>query len=667
MIPNAPYTRSLVIAACGAVIVMLAGMAVWIGWMTDTRVLMQVRAEWTPMAPMTALAFGFSGASLLAIAGTMGRGRKDETETEVRWRRTAMGLALVVTLIGARRAAYHLMGWPTTDMLGFAPAVGPGQMAPMTAVGFLLAGIALGVTARRRFYQSAQWLAAAVIFIGWIGLTRYFYGGQDTSVFFRMAMHTALLFAVLGIGIFYARPDGGFMMIWNSDTAGGVLVRRLFPAALVVPVLVGWVRLEGERLGWYGLETGLTIFAMSNVTIFAGLAWHTASRLHRADIRRQAAERTVHLEQRFSDAVIDSLPGVLYLYDREGRFLRWNKNFERLSGYGAEEIARMRPADFIAPADREAVAARIGDVFGAGSSQIEAGFLSKSGAVTPFFFTGVTVTVGEQPCLVGVGIDIAERVKAEQAVRALNETLEHRVARRTAELEAKNRELETFTYTVSHDLKAPLRGIDGYSRLLLEDHADRLDAEGRRFLESVRQASAQMGQLIDDLLAYSQLERRAMTLGAVQPRAVLDALPLGYGDEIRARGVAFTVALPDVAVQADPRGLAQVLRNLLDNALKFTRTAAAPAIEIGGRVENGKTILWVKDNGIGFDLKFTDRIFDIFQRLHRVEDYPGTGIGLAIVRKAMERMGGRVWADSAPGRGATFFIELPNHPAVSHE
>lgn len=654
------YFRSLFIAGLAGAVVIAIGVLVWVGWLTDATVLTRVSQEWTPMVPMTASAFCLSGAALLAITGMMAtqRGRPEC------WKQIATGMGVVVALVAARRLIYYLAGWPTTlDMLGIDPQGTPGQMAPLTTVGFLLSGSALALTAKKRFYPIAQWMAAAVLFIGWIGIARYLYGGETSGVFFRMAMPTALMFAVLGFGIFYARPDGGFMVIWNSDTAGGVLVRRLFPTALIVPVAVGWLRLQGERAGWYGFETGLAIFAMSNVLIFAVLVWHTASRLHFQDGKRREAERTVRVEKDFSAAVIDSLPGVLYLYNREGKFLRWNKNFERMSGYSGAEIARMKPAEFIAPADHEALAARIGDVFQTGSSQMEAGFLSKAGEVTPYFFTGVTVKVGGEDCLVGVGIDITERVKAEQAVRALNETLEQRVAQRTRELQAKNRELETFTYSVSHDLKAPLRGIDGYSRLLLEDYHDRLDDEGRKFLNSVRQASLQMGQLIDDLLTYSQLERRAITISTIKPQAVLDAMPLSYTDDIQNRNIAYTVSLPDIAVRADPSGLAQVLRNLLDNALKFTKTTPSPTIEISGRVEGRKYILWVKDNGIGFDMKFTDRIFDIFQRLHRAEDYPGTGIGLAIVRKAMERMGGRVWAESIPGQGATFFLEIPIHTA----
>lgn len=253
----------------------------------------------------------------------------------------------------------------------------------------------------------------------------------------------------------------------------------------------------------------------------------------------------------------------------------------------------------------------------------------------------------------------AALVESEEKVRRMNAQLERRVSERTEELQAKNRELETFTYSVSHDLKAPLRGIDGYGRLLEETHSTRLDEEGRYFLASVRQATRHMGQLIDDLLAYSQLERRAITLSPVRPRAILDALPGAFRDELRARGVRYEVDLAEQAVAADAAGLAQVLGNLLDNALKFTRGVPEPAIRVEGGVKDGRYVLSVRDNGVGFDMKFAERIFEIFQRLHRAEDYPGTGVGLAIVRKAVERMGGRAWACGEPGKGAVFFIELP--------
>ncbi len=252
-----------------------------------------------------------------------------------------------------------------------------------------------------------------------------------------------------------------------------------------------------------------------------------------------------------------------------------------------------------------------------------------------------------------------EKALLHQEIHRYAEELEQRVAERTAELEATNRELETFAYSVSHDLKAPLRGIDGYSRLLLEDHADHLNEEGRTFLHTIRYATDQMRRLIEDLLAYSRLERRSLTRGRVNPRALIEALIAEHAEMIERRGVQISVDLLCTEVVADTESFTQALRNVLNNALKFTREVGEPRIEIGGREDPDTCLLWVRDNGIGFDMTYHDRIFEIFQRLHREEDYPGTGVGLAIVRRAMARMGGRVWAESEPGAGATFYLEIP--------
>lgn len=260
---------------------------------------------------------------------------------------------------------------------------------------------------------------------------------------------------------------------------------------------------------------------------------------------------------------------------------------------------------------------------------------------------------------VGTVQDISDLRQAEELIRQLNAGLEQRVRQRTAELETANKELETFTYSVSHDLKSPLRGIDGYSRLLLANHTDRLDEEGRQYLRNVRRAAQQMSQLIEDLLAYSRLERRGMQADRIDPAVVIDALLAENMGEIGQRGIAVSVDVACASVTADRDGLVLALRNLIENALKFTRDAAQPAIEIRARDSGAMCILSVRDNGLGFDMKYHDRIFDIFQRLHRSEDYPGTGIGLAIVKKAMQRMGGRAWAESESGKGAVFYLEIP--------
>jgi|GEM_PF-1040231 len=261
--------------------------------------------------------------------------------------------------------------------------------------------------------------------------------------------------------------------------------------------------------------------------------------------------------------------------------------------------------------------------------------------------------------MLGTHTDIDAIKAAEAALRELNASLEARVAQRTAELHALNQSLESFVYSVSHDLKTPLRGIEGYSRLLEEDYADRLDDEGRLFIGNIRGGVARMGELIDDLLAYSRMERKSLASVAIDPETLVRQWLAERATTLAELTISTQVELPGVAVLADPDGLAMVLRNLLENAFKFSTKMESPRIEIGGRVEQDDLIVWVRDNGIGFDMKYHDRIFEIFQRLHRLEDYPGTGIGLALVKKAMQRMGGRVWAESAPGQGATFFLCLP--------
>ena len=256
--------------------------------------------------------------------------------------------------------------------------------------------------------------------------------------------------------------------------------------------------------------------------------------------------------------------------------------------------------------------------------------------------------------------EISAQKLAEQKIMQMNTRLEQRVQERTQELDAKARELETFAYSVSHDLKAPLRGIDGYSRLLQQDYASFLDDEGRLFLGHIREAVGRMNQLIEDLLAYARLEQRTLTAQPVDVAAVVRLVLKERQEEIDQRQVRISLDLSCGWVQAETEGLVQALRNLIDNALKFTHDIALPEIEIGCKTTSQNDLLWVKDNGIGFDMQYQDRIFEIFQRLHRSEDYPGTGIGLAIVRKVADRLGGRTWAFSSPGSGTTFYLELPH-------
>jgi len=398
-----------------------------------------------------------------------------------------------------------------------------------------------------------------------------------------------------------------------------------------------------------------------------------------AEAATRAAEDRAWNEQRFSNAMIESMPGIVYFYDQAGQFLRWNMNFETVSGYSATEIANMHPLQFFQGADRTAVAERIRLVFERGESSVEALFTTKSGQTYPYFFSGRRVSFGGRTCLVGVGIDISERKAAERVLENLNRTLEEKVRSRTVDLEAAMVQAQAadklksaFLATMSHELRTPLNSILGFTGILLQGLAGSLNAEQSKQLGMVRGSARHLLDLINDVLDISKIEAGQLVIrpqtfdlahaiegviASVKPAAEKKHLKL----ELQAQDVGMIVG--------DERRVVQVLLNVVNNAIKFTNhgLVSVEASRMSGDLDvpssSETVVIRVKDTGCGIEAEHLHLLFQPFRQIDTglTRQHEGTGLGLAICWRLVKLMGGSISVASVWSRGTEVTIKLPAH------
>lgn len=384
----------------------------------------------------------------------------------------------------------------------------------------------------------------------------------------------------------------------------------------------------------------------------------TVRRLKEVNVELKQAEEEARAAKAFVDSILDNLPNMVFVKDANDlRFVRFNKAGQELLGFSQEDLIGKNDYDFF-PKDEADF------------------FTSKDRAVLT---SGTLVDIPEEPIqtkargnrilhtkkiplldkngtpeyLLGISEDITERKLVDEQVKQLNQSLLHH----SAQLESANRELEAFSYSVSHDLRAPLRSLDGFSRALIEDYGRILDATANEYLGRIRGAAQRMGQLIDDMLQLSRLTRQTMNTQSVD----LSGLAEGIVDELRKhspdRKVDVTIE-PGLTAEGDSRLLAVVLQNLLGNAWKYTSQKPSAHIQFGLKSDALTPTFFVRDDGAGFDMQYAGKLFGAFQRMHTAEEFDGTGIGLATVQRVVHRHGGQVWAEAEVDRGATFYFTL---------
>ncbi|MBI5394019.1 MAG: PAS domain-containing protein, partial [Verrucomicrobia bacterium] len=414
-----------------------------------------------------------------------------------------------------------------------------------------------------------------------------------------------------------------------------------------------------------------------------GLVWrHQRVRFYRE--RAEAAE-ALRESERLLRQVIDLVPHHIFAKDRQGRYLFLNRAAAECVGRRPQEMVGRSELEFSCnKGHTEAFLKDDREVIASGTPKFipEEPITYRNGRVRFLQTTKMPFTPSgsAERGILGVAVDITERKQAEEEVRELNRTLEQRVIERTAQLEETNQELESFSYSVSHDLRAPLRHVQGYVAMLTREAKDQLSEKGRHHLKTISDASKEMGVLIDDLLAFSRMGRAQMLDTSVPLDALVRTTLRDMETATRGRNIVWKIP-PLPAVQGDPGMLKLVFANLLDNAVKYTRPRDPAVIEIGvmecgsngvlGTAQSSapphhsstpplqhSIVIFVRDNGVGFDMKYAHKLFGVFQRLHRADEFEGTGIGLANVRRIIARHGGRTWAEGKLNEGATFYFTL---------
>jgi len=564
------------------------------------------------------------------------------TPRATRWLQTVSGIAIMVlgtvaTSESPVNAWQHggLTAWVLL-LLGFCLAAG-GSRIPI--IGYV-----------RQSVLFAIFLLCGLVVTG----QAYAVQGESEYLdsFLNLPWTTGLMGLIAGHGLLFQHPNFGIMRLVSGEGFGCQIMRRLLPSVILLLVVLGWGLSFGENLGVYPSSFGEALYVVLAATGFSGILLFTAASLNRLDHERRAREEDLRRSQSQLQAVLDQIPSIICIKSPAERYLMVNKQFTISTGLAATACVGRTAAELLSPVAAQAIQRGFraalstqAAVSGVDVLDMPDGPRTFLSAHFPLLNAG-----GEAYAVCGVYTDVTDIKRQEEEIRTLNESLQEKTRRQ----EAANAELEAFSYSVSHDLRAPLRHIAGFGKLLAQRNQGRLDEKSLHYLDVIETSVSRMGALIDDLLSFSRASKTELMTRRIDTGELVAEVRAELTAQKPDRPVAWDIG-PLPPMQGDPAMLRLVWMNLLSNAVKYSSRSEAPRITVS--CDAG--VFAVRDNGAGFDMRYADKLFGVFQRLHSNQEYEGTGIGLAMVSRILERHGERIWADAAPGAGACFYFVLP--------
>jgi len=474
---------------------------------------------------------------------------------------------------------------------------------------------------------------------------------------------SALMGIIAGHALLFQHPNFGVMRLISGEGFGCHIMRRLLPSVILLLLVLGGLLAYGESRNWYPPAFGEGLYAILAASGFSGILLFTAASLNRIDGERRGHEEDLRRSQSQLQSVLDQIPSIICIKDPMERYLMVNREFTRTTGKAAADCVG-KPVSEVVP---KATALAVQSGYREALTKQEAissvvTIPQRDGLRTYLSAHFPLLNAAEEAYAVcGVYTDITDIKRQQEEIRALNESLEEKTLRQ----EAANAELEAFSYSVSHDLRAPLRHIAGFGKLLAQRNEGKLDEKSLHYLNVIETSVSRMGALIDDLLSFSRASKVELAPRRIKTNDLVRDVRAELTAQRPDRIATWEVAdLPDM--HGDPAMLRLVWVNLLSNAIKYSAKSASPHITVSqNQGEGGEIIFSVRDNGAGFDMRYIDKLFGVFQRLHSAQEYEGTGIGLAMVRRILERHGGRIWAEATPGEGACFYFVVPERRRAS--